>query len=48
VLGFVVLVVLELSLPFWAESGRPVGWHPDHVAERYGLSTIIGPASIAV
>jgi low temperature requirement protein LtrA len=40
-LGFVALVVLELSLPFWAESGLPVGWHPHHVAERYGLFTII-------
>ena len=40
-LGFVVLVVLELSLPFWAESGHPVRWHPHHVAERYGLFTII-------
>jgi low temperature requirement protein LtrA len=40
-LGFAVLVGMELSLPFWAESGHPVRWHPRHVAERYGLFTII-------
>ncbi|MFD7511972.1 low temperature requirement protein A [Streptomyces sp. NPDC059853] len=39
---FVVLVVAELSVPAWAEfRGRATRWHPGHIAERYGLFTII-------
>ena len=38
---FVVLVVLELAVPRWAERARPTNWHPHHIAERYGLFTII-------
>ncbi|MBO8192196.1 low temperature requirement protein A [Streptomyces oryzae] len=39
---FVLLVVAELAVPAWAESrGRITSWHPGHVAERYGLFTII-------
>jgi low temperature requirement protein LtrA len=38
---FVVLVVLELAVPPWAERVRPTSWHPHHIAERYGLFTII-------
>jgi low temperature requirement protein LtrA len=38
---FVVLAVLELAVPRWAESVRPTSWHPHHIAERYGLFTII-------
>ncbi|MFE0764475.1 low temperature requirement protein A [Streptomyces smyrnaeus] len=39
---FVVLVVAELAVPAWAESlGRRTTWHPGHIAERYGLFTII-------
>jgi low temperature requirement protein LtrA len=38
---FLLLVVLELSVPRWAERARPTSWHPHHIAERYGLFTII-------
>jgi low temperature requirement protein LtrA len=39
---FVALAVIELAIPIWAErSGRVTPWHPGHVAERYGLFTII-------
>jgi low temperature requirement protein LtrA len=43
--GFALLFafgVLELLIPVWAErAGRPTPWHPGHIAERYGLFTII-------
>ena len=40
--GIVVIALLDLSIPIWAErSGRPTPWHPEHIAERYGLFTII-------
>ncbi|MCI2419903.1 low temperature requirement protein A [Saccharopolyspora sp. K220] len=39
--GFVVLVVAELAVPAFAESHRQTTWHPHHIAERYGLFTII-------
>ena len=38
---FVLLVALELTVPRWAERKRPTSWHPHHIAERYGLFTII-------
>jgi low temperature requirement protein LtrA len=38
---FVALVVLELSVPLWAERKRPTSWHPHHIAERHGLFAII-------
>ena len=38
---FVVLVVLELAVPPWAERTRATSWHAHHIAERYGLFTII-------
>jgi low temperature requirement protein LtrA len=38
---FVVLVVLELAVPLWAERPRNTNWHPHHIAERYGLFVII-------
>ncbi|MGK5531155.1 low temperature requirement protein A [Streptomyces sp. URMC 129] len=39
---FLVLVAAELAVPAWAEyRGRATGWHPGHIAERYGLFTII-------
>jgi low temperature requirement protein LtrA len=38
---FVVLVVLEVAVPRWAERIRPTSWHPHHIAERYGLFAII-------
>ncbi|MFE5074646.1 low temperature requirement protein A [Streptomyces halstedii] len=39
---FVVLVAAELAVPAWAEfHRRRTPWHPGHIAERYGLFTII-------
>ena len=37
----VVLGALELAVPVWAESAGRTAWHPGHIAERYGLFTII-------
>jgi len=39
--GFAVLVVLELAVPIWAERAGSLHWHPAHIAERYGLFTLI-------
>nr|MDT0666692.1 low temperature requirement protein A [Micromonospora sp. DSM 115978] len=36
-----MLVVAELAVPVWAERGFQTAWHPGHIAERYGLFTII-------
>ncbi|MFI7542924.1 low temperature requirement protein A [Actinoplanes sp. NPDC049599] len=40
---FLLLVVGELLVPILAERapGGPTTWHPHHIAERYGLFTII-------
>jgi low temperature requirement protein LtrA len=38
---FGILVVCELSVPLWAERAQPTSWHPQHIAERYGLFAII-------
>jgi low temperature requirement protein LtrA len=38
---FALLVVLELAVPPWAERTRSTSWHAHHIAERYGLFTII-------
>ena len=38
---FPVLVLLELSVAVWAERNHRTTWHPHHIAERYGLFTII-------
>jgi low temperature requirement protein LtrA len=39
--GFLVLFALELAVPAWAEMASPTPWHPHHIAERYGLFTLI-------
>jgi low temperature requirement protein LtrA len=41
--SFVVLAVLDMLVPVFAERapGGPTTWHPHHIAERYGLFTII-------
>jgi low temperature requirement protein LtrA len=36
-----VLVAAELAVPVWAEAACRTPWHPRHIAERYGLFTII-------
>lgn len=38
---FAFLALLELLIPVWAERTGPTSWHPYHIAERYGLFTII-------
>ena len=38
---FFVLVAAELAVPVWAEHPAMTAWHPHHIAERYGLFTII-------
>ena len=38
---FVVFGIAEMALPFYAERGAMTPWHPHHIAERYGLFTII-------
>ncbi|MDX6593506.1 MAG: hypothetical protein QOJ13_2702 [Gaiellales bacterium] len=39
--GFVALAAAELAVPVWAERVGVTPWHPRHIAERYGLFTII-------
>jgi low temperature requirement protein LtrA len=39
--AFVVLAGVELAVPYWAEMAGRTPWHPGHIAERYGLFTII-------
>ncbi|MCU1390009.1 MAG: low temperature requirement protein [Ilumatobacteraceae bacterium] len=40
--SFVFLVLVEIAGPFWAERRDGMtSWHPEHIAERYGLFTII-------
>jgi low temperature requirement protein LtrA len=39
--SFVVLAIGELCVPIWAERVGRTSWHPRHIAERYGLFTII-------
>ena len=36
-----MLAALELLVPAWAERAGHTPWHPGHIAERYGLFTII-------
>jgi low temperature requirement protein LtrA len=38
---FAALVVAELLVPVWAERAAPTTWNRRHIAERYGLFTII-------
>jgi low temperature requirement protein LtrA len=36
-----VLASAELLVPVWAEHASRTSWHPEHIAERYGLFMII-------
>jgi len=38
---FIVFGALELLVPVWAERAGRTTWHPQHIAERYGLLTLI-------
>jgi low temperature requirement protein LtrA len=39
--AWAILALGELAVPLWAEQKEPTTWHPGHIAERYGLFTII-------
>jgi low temperature requirement protein LtrA len=39
--GFLALAALDLTMPMWAERASPTTWHRQHIAERYGLLTLI-------
>ncbi len=39
--ALVLLIVAELTVPVIAERAGTTPWHPHHVAERYGLFTLI-------
>jgi low temperature requirement protein LtrA len=39
--AFFLLAAAELAVPAWAEAASRTAWHPRHIAERYGLFTII-------
>ncbi|MEU7134678.1 low temperature requirement protein A [Streptomyces sp. NPDC046261] len=38
---FLTMALVEMAVPAVAEHSRPTAWHPHHIAERYGLFTII-------
>lgn len=38
---FLAMAIAELCVPVYAEKGFQTPWHPHHIAERYGLFTII-------
>lgn len=38
---FVVIALADMSVPLLAERVAPTTWHPEHIAERYGLFTLI-------
>ncbi len=39
--GFLLMVILEMLVPVWAEHNNRTPWHTGHIIERYGLFTII-------
>jgi low temperature requirement protein LtrA len=39
--GFWLLAACDILVPVWAERACPTTWHPEHIAERYGLFTLI-------
>ncbi|MDQ0809583.1 low temperature requirement protein LtrA [Streptomyces sp. B3I7] len=41
IVSFAALAVGELAVPVWAERAVGTTWHPQHIAERYGLFTLI-------
>ncbi|KAB1658873.1 low temperature requirement protein A [Pseudoclavibacter sp. CFCC 11306] len=40
-IAFFVLAAAEIAVPIWAEARRRTPWHPEHIAERYSLFTLI-------
>ena len=41
IVAFVPLAIGDLLVPVWAERKLGTPWHPGHIAERFGLFTII-------
>ncbi len=41
ILAFTLFVLIEISVPVFAEYRRQTPWHPHHITERYGLFTLI-------
>jgi low temperature requirement protein LtrA len=41
VVSFGLLAAAEMVIPAWAEPASRTPWHPHHIAERYGLFTLI-------
>jgi low temperature requirement protein LtrA len=39
--SFVILALADVAVPVFAERATPTPWHPHHIAERYGLFTLI-------
>ena len=39
--GFVVMALVEMAVPGWAERVETTPWHADHITDRYGAFTII-------
>jgi low temperature requirement protein LtrA len=39
--AFAVCMLLEVSIPVFAEHREQTPWHPHHITERYGLFTLI-------
>jgi low temperature requirement protein LtrA len=39
--AFLLLAVAEMLVPAWGEAAGRTSWHPRHIAERYGLFTLI-------
>jgi low temperature requirement protein LtrA len=41
-IAFFPVALLDVAVPIWAERAGPMTrWHPEHIAERYGLFTLI-------
>ncbi|ALR13528.1 low temperature requirement protein A [Mycobacteroides saopaulense] len=38
---FIAIALADVSVPLFAERTAPTTWHPVHIAERYGLFTLI-------
>jgi low temperature requirement protein LtrA len=38
---FLVMAIVEMCVPLYAEKDFATSWHPHHISERYGLFTII-------
>ncbi|MEU8933553.1 low temperature requirement protein A [Streptomyces sp. NPDC048409] len=38
---YLAMVILEMCVPLYAEREHTTSWHPHHIAERFGLFTII-------